>query len=82
MALAIWCLQTPPPKMIIPAFFDDRDSSFSLRISCTMSTMRPGFLNEWKYNMSPIEPSVKAGQKTGISFYRIQSGILTHILSE
>lgn len=40
----------------------------------TMSMIRPGlrsgspFLKEWKYSMSPSDPSVKPGQKTGIRF--------------
>ena len=68
IAFAIWCLQTPPPRMIIPAFIEVRASSFSARMSPTISRIRPGDLNEWKYIMSPMEPSVNAGQKTGISF--------------
>ena len=36
------------------------------RMSCTRSTTRPGRLYEWKKSMSPIEPSVIAGQKIGM----------------
>jgi hypothetical protein len=68
MALAIWCLHTPPPRMIMPAFLDARARSFKALISRTISIIRPGDRKEWKYIMSPIEPSVSAGQKTGISF--------------
>ena len=68
IALATWCLHTPPPRIIIPAFRDVRASSFKLRMSWTISTMRPGDRNEWKYNTSPSEPSVSAGQNTGMSF--------------
>jgi len=32
----------------------------------------PGLLNEWKYTMSPIEPSVSAGENTGMSFLYAQ----------
>ena len=35
---------------------------------CAMSTIRPGFLYEWMYIISPIEPSVKAGLNTGMLF--------------
>jgi hypothetical protein len=38
--LAIWCLQTPPPRMIMPAFLLLIERSFSLRISETMSIER------------------------------------------
>jgi hypothetical protein len=48
IAFAIWCLQTPPPRMIIPAFMEVRASSFKARMSPTMSKIRPGDLNEWK----------------------------------
>ena len=48
IALAIWCLQTPPPRMIMPAFMEVRESSFRARMSPTMSKTRPGDLNEWK----------------------------------
>lgn len=68
IALAIWCLQTPPPRTIIPAFLDFRASSLSARMSPTMSRTRPGERKEWKYIMSPMDPSVKAGQKTGMLF--------------
>ena len=46
IAFAIWCLQTPPPRMIMPAFTEVRASSFSARMSPTMSKTRPGDLNE------------------------------------
>ncbi|PON58466.1 hypothetical protein PanWU01x14_166780 [Parasponia andersonii] len=35
---------------------------------CTRSTIRPGLRKEWKYNMSPKEPSVIPGQNTGMLF--------------
>jgi len=38
---------------------------------CTMSMISPGLQKEWKYNMSPREPSVKPGQKTGMLFWKI-----------
>ena len=41
-------------------------------LPCTTSIIRPGLQKEWKYNISPKEPSVKPGQKTGILFWRIQ----------
>lgn len=68
IAFAIWCLQTPPPRIIIPAFLECTDMSFNLLMSPTISMINPGFLYEWKYNMSPREPSVRAGQNTGMSF--------------
>ena len=37
-----------------------------------MSKTKPGFLNEWKNIISPIEPSVKAGLNTGILFFDAQ----------
>lgn len=39
-------------------------------MSPTMSRIRPGERKEWKYIMSPIDPSVNAGQKTGMLFWR------------
>lgn len=39
IAFAIWCLHTPPPRMIIPAFFDLTLISFSRLISATMSML-------------------------------------------
>ena len=39
----------------------------------TMSILIPGaFLTEWKYNISPREPSVKAGQNIGTLFLNAQ----------
>jgi hypothetical protein len=53
----------------MPAFLAFSEMSLSRRMSWTMSIMSPGFRKEWKYIMSPREPSVKAGQKMGISFF-------------
>ena len=39
-----------------------------------MSTIRPGFLYEWMYIISPIEPSVKAGLNTGMLFCGKEGG--------
>ena len=69
LALHMWCFTIPPPKMIAPVLFANTVMLLILRMSCTISITRPGFLNVCKYNMSPIEPSVKAGQNTGMSFY-------------
>ena len=45
--------------------------SFSRRMSLTMSiTSGVEVLYEWKYSMSPRDPSVSAGQKTGMLFWR------------
>ena len=38
-------------------------------LPCAMSTIRPGFLYEWMYIMSPMDPSVSAGQNTGMLFW-------------
>lgn len=32
-------------------------------------TLRPGLLYEWKYIMSPMDPSVNPGENTGMSFF-------------
>lgn len=37
-----------------------------------ISIIRPGFLKEWKYIISPKLPSVKAGQNMGILFFAAQ----------
>ena len=34
----------------------------------TISITKPGFLYEWKYNVSPKAPSVRAGLNTGMLF--------------
>lgn len=62
----------------IKQILDKRKKSLDkILIPPTMSTTRPGlrsglsgsaFLKEWKYSMSPRDPSVKPGQKTGIRF--------------
>lgn len=39
-----------------------------------MSSIRPGFLYEWMYIISPIEPSVKAGLNTGMLFLGKERG--------
>ena len=46
------------------------------RMSCTRSTTRPGRLYEWKKSMSPIEPSVIAGQKIGMRLWISVNGKL------
>lgn len=43
-------------------------------LPCAMSTIRPGFLYEWMYIISPIEPSVKAGLNTGMLFCGKEGG--------
>lgn len=58
----------PPPSTMIPVFFANTVSEFIALMSATMSTIKPGFLNEWNHNISPMEPSVNAGQNTGILF--------------
>lgn len=37
-----------------------------------ISIIKPGFLKEWKYIISPRLPSVKAGLNTGILFFAAQ----------
>ena len=37
IALQIWCLHTPPPKITIPAFLDLTERSLSFLISATKS---------------------------------------------
>ena len=47
LALLMWCLGTPPPRMIMPVFLGLPTvlaSSFIARMSCTRSTTSPGFL--------------------------------------
>lgn len=49
------------------------DMLLSLRMSPTMSmTSGVGERNEWAKSMSPKEPSVRAGQKTGMSLRAAQ----------
>ena len=38
----------------------------------TISSLSPGFLNEWKYKLSPTAPSVTAGLKMGILFCKVK----------
>ena len=38
-----------------------------------MSKTKPGFLNEWKNIISPMEPSVNAGLNTGILFFVVET---------
>ena len=72
LALQMWCLIKPPPRMIIPVCLALIAMVLSSLKSCKISSTRPGFLNEWKNIMSPIEPSVNAGLKTGMLFLDAQ----------
>ena len=61
------CMQlssAPPPSMMTPVLRGGAfiASSFMALMSAMMSSINPGFLNVWKYSMSPREPSVSAGQ--------------------
>lgn len=65
-AFATWCLHTPPPSTIMPVLLGGRTfiaRSLIRRISWTMSITRPGLRYVIKKSMSPIDPSVSAGQK-------------------
>lgn len=58
---------SPPPSIKMPVFPGAFiASSLIALMSATMSITSPGLLYEWKYNMSPREPSVRPGQYTGI----------------
>lgn len=54
----------------MPVFFAHIDVLFIALMSWTISTISPGFLNECMYIISPRDPSVKAGENTGILFYK------------
>ena len=41
-------------------------------LPCNISSTNPGFLKEWKNIISPMDPSVSAGLKTGILFLAAQ----------
>ena len=64
LALLMWCFGRPPPRTSMPVFRGAASiaSLFMPRMSPTMSRTRPGLRNEWKYSMSPMDPSVRAGQ--------------------
>mmetsp|Transcript_11586 Transcript_11586/g.37039 ORF Transcript_11586/g.37039 Transcript_11586/m.37039 type:complete len:206 (-) Transcript_11586:669-1286(-) len=72
LALHTWCFTRPPPSTIMPLFLARRAMSLMRRMSPAMSTTRPGLRYEWKKIMSPMLPSVMAGQKTGMSFLYAQ----------
>ena len=42
LALHVWCLHKPPPRMIIPLFFAERAMSLMARISRAISTINDG----------------------------------------
>jgi len=51
------------------AFFALSKRLFNVQMSCMMSMVRPSDQKKWKYIISPSEPSVSVGQKTGMSFW-------------
>jgi hypothetical protein len=88
LALQMWCLTRPPPTITTPVFIAFMAIRFNCRRSekrCglffsrksdnvpeIMSKTRPGLRNECMNIMSPMLPSVRAGQKTGILFLAAQ----------
>ena len=66
IAFAIWCLHTPPPRIIIPAFIKVRESSSYARISRAMSMVNPGFRKECMYTTSRTVSDSWAGHRDDI----------------
>lgn len=58
--------------MWITACYIEKNPTTNNNQPATISSMSPGFLNEWKNIISPRLPSVNAGQNTGILFFAAQ----------
>ena len=58
--------------MTTPVFFAFNGIEQNALTYYTMSTTKFSTLYEKKYNISPIAPSVNAGQNTGMSFFAAQ----------